>query len=166
MLLTVSSPFQRNLTAYETVRSTISSSMEAASALNRSSSFVVLVAGPSQQKLCGVRINSMRTVAAVKKGLLDSNSFRRTSSSVASPTLVYFSTQETVIGTFHSIISRFIALCKPSFPNISTGSADSLDDLVSASSKRLYNSVNNSIVSGEFSKNTIYYSVSMLNLPF
>lgn len=111
MLLTVSSPYQRNLTAYEAVRSTISSSMTAASALNRSSSVVVVVAGPSQQKLCGVRMNNIRRVdAVIKKGLLDSNSFRRTSSSAAAtPTLVYFSTQDSVIGTFPFIIFQFIA---------------------------------------------------------
>ena len=162
MLLTVSSPYQRNLTAYETVRSAISSSVAATSALERLNPLVVVVAGPSQLRLCGVRLNqlsSLKKIArmdSVQGRILDSNPFRYTSAT--SPTLVHFSTQAAVIGKFHSIFNQIIRLRIPN----SKGSEESLESMVAASSNHLYNSLNASIVSGEFSSNTIFYSVSLL----
>ena len=109
----MSSPYQRNLTAYETVRSAMSSSVAATSALERLNPLVVVVAGPSQLRLCGVRLsqlNSLKKIArmdSVQGRILDSNPFRYTSAT--SPTLVHFSTQAAVIGKFHSFANHYSA---------------------------------------------------------
>lgn len=90
MLLTVSTPFQRNLTAYPTVRETISAAVSASSALSQFS-IVVKVATPTQQQLCGVGIsqNLVNRPQLKEKSILNAP---------ITATPIFFSTQEAVVG--------------------------------------------------------------------